>query len=297
MTNALQLLSPEIQLLLLGVAPPVAVATPLLLFAWRPWRRDPAVVDGPAWCAPFALVLGFTAAFAALLGWGFLTPARNMEWLPYAGLAAATVGLVARPARPAPVVALVLAAAWSVIAILWRNRWDGGVEGLRHLGIAALALLVLTAGFFPLASRSRGPILPLALTLVFATAGYVLFGAAHSSSLGQLSGAMVAGLGVCTGLAIWNRNFTLGPSGSLVAATLLGTLLLNGIYANYGYDMPVVPCALVALGAVLSGVEHIPALHERSLPVRGTATLAAVAIPLAIAAWMSFQIASEYSDY
>lgn len=297
MTVSSQLLDGEAIQVLKGVVPPIAATTAALLLAWRPWRRPPHTT-GRAWGATLGLVLGFFAAFVAVKGYWPPFPAlAGTDWFPYVGIAVAVVGLCVRtssgqiPRRA--MVALTVLASWLMLRTMWTNRWHGGIEGVLHVGISSTVLVVLSLAMAPLGSKSRGPVLPLALTLICSVASFVLL-AGSGASMGQLAGALAAGLGVCTALGFCNREFTLHASGTWVVAMLLGCLLLGGHYFN---NAPPLHIALVVLSMLCTWVDRWGMLTGRSLLVRGSVVLGIVAAPLVVAGWLAWQTMAELEYY
>jgi hypothetical protein len=293
-TAGSQLLDGETLQVLKGVVPPLAVATPLLFLAWRPWRGRAAVTDGGAWGASLGLALGFFAAYVYVKGyWPPFPAVSGTDWFPYIGVLVAVVTLCIRAPSGhlwRPTVVLAILASWQILRTMWVNRWDGGAEGLLHVGISATVLVVLSLGLAPLGSRSRGPLLPLVLTLTCSVTGFVLF-AGSGASMGQLAGALASVLGVCTALGFWNRQFTLHRSGALVVAMLLGCLLVGGHYFN---NSPPLPSALVALAPLCAWVDRWEVVAARTPLVRAGVVLGTVAVPLAVAGWLAWQTLAQY---
>jgi hypothetical protein len=146
-----------------------------------------------------------------------LPPGDATEWLVVLVALAGVLGAIAiRPQALWTGVALLLLAASPLLMLsrLW-NGWDGA-EAFAQLGLSSAVLVATGAGLAPLGARARGAALPLALSMVSATGGYVLF-AGQSASLGQLSGALAAGFGAAAAGRSCSRS---GSAGSCCSATI-----------------------------------------------------------------------------
>ncbi len=271
-----------------GVLPPVAVATPALLYVWRPWRREACA--GSDWAGIVAIGAAPIAAAIALEGQLPWPPVTGGQWLSLSLLAAVVFAIAAERFRlgsiawHAGAVLLLLVVPALVLRRLIENSWQGS-EIIWQLGVAGALIATLTYSLPALWSRRPGSTMPIALTLVASAAGFVLLGAS-SAKLGQLAGALAAGLGVCAACAIGNRSFCLGRGAALVFALAFVGLLLSGYHFA---ELSILVGLLVWMAPLSLWAAEIPAL--RSKPI---VALLPCLLLLGLAGYLGAPVADPY---
>ncbi len=193
-----------------GAAGSVAL---VLALGARPWRGR--AHPTPAWCAPVALGTGSALGFWLTRGRPSFPPTQAVQWLFYAALAGAALGVLEAfgPRRVRALRLLAAALLPFVMLEFQRARHWPGLAGI--LLTAGLALLVLAAWSTLSAQEERPPgggatALGLALTTALAAGSYGLSGGALFA---QLAGALALATGLCALLGFWRRGPGLGPAG------------------------------------------------------------------------------------
>lgn len=282
---------------LAGVAPPALVALGAGLAFLR--RPDAAAADAGASGRPaaVALGLGFLAALITILGHDVLMrPNSVLPKLGWVALAGSLWGLLeASPRLPGflrPPLRLALSAGlcWWLLSFMREHHWEGA-EVAGWLGALSVTLAVVWSAVQPLAVRSAGLSLPLALALLAAGTGGAL-NLAGSASLAQLAGALGVGTGVLA-LVAWRRGaVALGRGGLAPYALLLGGAILGGRYAA---ELPP-SAAWVLAGAPLAlwAAELCPAARPRT---RGLVRVLLMVAAGGVAAWLAYEPAPANPYY
>ena len=203
------------------LAPAPIVAGIVLLALWR-WNRN-------SWAAGLATGCGFGAGFVAVAGFTF-APAAASDWLLYIAVAATAVGLLELAPRWVQWIAQALVAVGTVWLILGRVAeppWESPLSRFAWTSGLGAALLVWSAALGARPEATRGFVLPAALTITAAGASFLLLQDGNAK-LAELAAALSMALGVVAAIAWRYRELKLAPSGTGVAATTLGALLLCG---------------------------------------------------------------------
>ena len=291
------------QILLPGVLLP-AIATGLVLaFGWKLWRRAPAGIDG-RWSGAPALALGFAAAFVAISGvpTSFLpgssrTP-TGLDWLAWLTIPLALV-LPSLPkfGRWRHLLRGVIAV--SVVRLVLHNAfqrtWEDA-EGWKWLGgLSALYLLMWTCLEW-ISSRRSGASSPLLLWTL--AAGLAALAALTGSArIGQLGGAVAAGLGAASVIAWRWPRLTMSGSGVSMALALLFGLGLNAHVFSYTSATDIL---LVASAPFVALLAELPLLRQRKPSVRTASLVLLALVPIAVAltrAGLEFAASGSEYDY
>ncbi len=275
-----------VELFLDGVLPPLVIAAPPLALAWKPWRRDAG--PGRDWGMILALAAAPIAASVSLEGLPPLIPVKGTQWLWICLLAAALYAIVDERRRLTHYylgsLPLLLLTPLLIFQRLMENSWDW-TDSLNHLGVASLLLLVPVLYLPRIMSQGPGPLLPIALTLVASTAGFVLFGGG-SAVFGQLAGALAAALGLSVVVAFRKPEFVFGRGSLLVFSMALVGLLLCGHHFS-DLDRTV---GLLIWAAPLSLATFIlPVFHKRPI-----LALIPCVLVLALAAYLGAPVPDPY---
>jgi hypothetical protein len=263
---------------------PAAVALGVFL-AWRlAGRRGHA----DRYAAAHAVSAGFLVA-CLLFDWVKVPPAESWQWLPWLGLAAATVGPATAGSgtgwvdRLALRLALGAVAAWALVP-----TWPALAE-TRGLDLAAVALgiVVLCVALEGLPERFPGATFPWLLCGCAVAAAGVL-ALSYSLKFAQLAGAVAAALGGAAVAALFQRNAPAFRGGSDVFAVLIGGLVYTGwLYSSS--EVPVVCYVLPAVAPLGVWLCAAGPVARRSPVVNLAARLAIIGIPLAVAiVWAMF---------
>ncbi len=264
-----------------GLSAIIAVA--ILLPTLKPWRSPKSPTDKPlgTWGAPSALTLSFCAVFAWLVSTPHWPPPTQWGWLFFivliSGVAILLVTLVPK-FRLLHLFAGPLAA--GVLAWLLRPYVDEAQLWSWRLGVG-VALILFWIIMEPLAHRTRGWPIPLALTLTAGTSAYVILLSGHAT-FALLTGTTVSVLGVFTLFSFRNRNASLARGGILI----LGVILLSMLTLTQTYfDEEGLPfaCFILPLAApAFLWIGEFPPLKRRPFLAEGV-RLTACIIPLVIA--------------
>lgn len=271
-----------LELLLIGVVAPGALALALMVALTRPWRAEGAAVPG---AAAIALAAGYALGFALILGWPALPPLDVTHASPWAALALAPVAFVGgeRASR-------------------WRALWSGALGlglGLflaaplhagalgEHLGVAALVALTsvsLERGLDRGLAKAdpRGGALAV-IVLVTGASLATLFG--DVASLAQVTGALAAAVGAIFTLGLWRKRAAdLRRASPVIAGVVALNLWSAALYGNGRFEA----VALIALAPLA-----IALIPRRMLGGRVLAAVvrpvALIALPVVLAAALSGQ--------
>lgn len=257
---------------------PAAVALVVMFIGLRPFGRQVPQQRG-AWAGALALGLGYAAGNWGLTGGpGGGGPEQRLLFI---ALGAAALGLVESLARPPAAVRWLTrvgasaAAGWLLLAPLWEpQQWSHGQLALR-LGLVTATSVLVWSILDWLASEERGPSMALALAAA-GTIGASVIVLSGLASTGQLSGAMVAPLGVLL-LVTWRFPAAARLRSAVPPATLL--LVSHPVVGLFYAEMPLASFALLAAAPLAVAVVRIPWVQRRSRLVTLVLRLAAVSLP------------------
>jgi hypothetical protein len=280
------------QSLVPGVLAPALLAGLLLALGWRPWRSDvpgsrPAAPDG-SFLAGLALGSALFLANGLMFGWPALPQAGRalpaLERVAWIGLAFGALACLERPlCRLTP--ALWIAAAGA--ALWWLLEAFGRASDVGVLGGALGSMVALGGGLHLLARRAPGAWVPLVLLL--AGSGSALAIALRvSAKIGQLEGALCAGMGALWVLCLWRPRVVVVGSGLATWVLLHSCLLLLARI----YRLPALDLGLLAAAPLAAWVAEIGPLRRRAGWIRGGAGLAATGALLGVVlarAWLAYQ--------
>jgi len=250
---------------------------------------------GRWWRVPLLWAVGVALAYVAAHqqteGWPAWPPVEAQDWLLVAALPGVlVVALVASMLRPRWAWVIRAAAGLGLPPLLLQvyltTHWSAGQSAWRFplLGIATAGLwLSLHAQARPGEDRPARWLLA-ALAMAAGAAGVVLLAAAESISLGQLAGALATIL-----LGVWLASLFAGRSAEHIAIAavvdvawvLLAGLLLIGHF--YGTSIPWLALT-IALAPQLGWIGAAPGVRRLRPSANAACRLAAVAIPLVVAA-------------
>ncbi len=232
-----------------GVLAPALLSATALATAWRP-EKSPAEAPRPStslWGAPLALGLGYAAGHLGTHGWpSFPHHVGIKQGLFYVAVVLCAWGLgealfpLGSKLRLLGRAALCAWVPWFLLGFQREHAWGPSAAWLWSAGLAA-ALFALLSSQAPLSRRTNAAANLTAWVLV----GILASGALHlsgSTSLAQLTGALVCPLGVMLPIALRRPSFSLERGGDLCLVLLFGGLLMAGVYAG---ELP--PLAALAL--------------------------------------------------
>ena len=257
-------MSPLDVLLKSGLVPGAAAALVLLLAAFVARRSGRSRLREAG--AGLAVFVAFAVGMAWVEGWPSLPLADGanawtwVAWIGAAGLLVGWLGVAVRlPSAVALFLraALALGAAWAIVAALVPHSLEGSALVLQ-LAVAALG----TAMLWQAAAWASSPDLEkdtAALPLLIAAGGLAttLLIVSGAAIMGQVAGALAAGLGATYVLAFVLGRPALGGAGAAVAVPVLGALWLSAYaYLNWegALNFPFLSALLPAAGALLGMV-------------------------------------------
>jgi hypothetical protein len=270
--------------LLFGVALPLALATFILLLAWKPWRRGGTP---PAqWGGPLAVGLAFAITFAALQGPRHVLPVNSaIMWLFYISLGFTLLGLIDSLLRLPLLVRGILifvAAAVSAFILLRFNftnqTWDALHGSLWLAAIAAVAVL-WWASFEQSAIGGR-MIASLSMAAVGGISALIVAVLVEQTT-GQAMGAMALALTIAVVLAAWSRRASV-ERGTAVVLAGIGVTALFGEY--FISSLPLQYVLLLGFAPATLWVGRIGFINRQRPWVRSIIQLILICIPLGIAA-------------
>lgn len=284
--------------ILFGLVLPACIALIVITIAWRPWSKGS---PRGQWAGGLAIGGSFFAGMLGLQPMPAMPPVAVEDWLVFAGIAVAVLGVIDGLIRLPKIVRIVIAVAVSgaivylVLIPLTRGsrftpaQWSGK-EAATWITVITIAM---TLGFLVLeraTQKLHDATVPLLMTMAAGTLGlYMMF--SNSQSFGQRAGVIAAATGAIFAIAIWSKKVSLARGGVLAFVVLFGGLLAT-CYA-------LVPNP-VTYRLVLIGISPLVGLLPSVLPMRDWKRwiICAIfaAIPLGIALIpAAIQFAHEYN--
>lgn len=275
-----------ITVLLWGATAPALLAAGLLLFALRPWAsaapHDAAGTAAPhrgRWGAAVALATGYVAGHWGLAGGPLSTNNDISQMLLYLAAAGGVIGALDALWRPPLLLrwALRLALCGASSWLLLRPLLAQGGPLLQH----ALALSTVAGGMLAAwsvvdgaAESEPGPGLGLAL-LLWVVAGAAVLVMAGTAAVGQLAGALAAGLG-----GLWVITWRWPAAGRLASAAPVLALVAVGQWAVglFYAELPKASFVLLVLAPLGLVLVQLPLLARRAPLVRLVLRLGLVAL-------------------
>ncbi len=259
-----------LELLLIGVVVPGALALALMVGLTRPWRTQGAAVPG---AAAIALAAGYALGFGLILGWPALPPIDVTHASPWVALLLAPLALIggerASRWRMLGTGALGLGTGLFLLSPLYG---DAPATLVALAALVALTFVVLERGLDRGLAKAdpRGGALAV-IVLVTGASLATLFG--DVASLAQVTGALAAAVGATFVVALWRgRVVALRHAAPVVAAVVALNLWSAALYGNGRFEA----IALIAVAPLV--IAFVPA---RWL---GGRVLAAIARPAALVA-------------
>lgn len=177
--------------------------------------------------------------------------------------------------------ALLGALCWTMLTNL-RSGWDAKT-GVAQIGAATAALCVLLVVFRTTLAEAAPRRHTLLWTLCLAfDAGVLALGG--SALLGQLAGALAAGLGTAAALQFLRKEPVLVPALGVCLAAGHGGVLLAGFHFT---EPPLVALGLATLAPCLLGIGALPGLRSRPL-LANLVLVPAVLASGAVAVWLAY---------
>ncbi|MCG8418934.1 MAG: hypothetical protein MJE77_13435 [Proteobacteria bacterium] len=232
-----------VQLALYGVLIPALVAGVIVVVAGRAWRTEgsaPAIV-GPG------LAAGFVAGYWGLLGAPAAIPIDVTGWLPHLAVLAAVAcavenGISSRAVHWAGRLVVSLVTAWLLLRPLAGSSWTTGQAMVTTAGFG----LVLLATWYFIARAATGEhrLVGVGLAILLAASTAAAVAASGSLLVGQLTGAMAAGLGALfVAMLVFAAIPTADKAAGVVAIVTGGAAILGFAYSQ----LPVVSLLLLAI--------------------------------------------------
>ncbi|HSR66714.1 MAG TPA: hypothetical protein VLU25_02140 [Acidobacteriota bacterium] len=284
-----------LQHIILAIVVPIAVtAACVLVFRALADDRQAGLRRGAA----LGLGLAFAVGHWIILDWPSFPPIDSTRWLAYLALAAALLGLVeGGPKLPSWAhwglrLILAVGTVWLIGKPIFLNSMQGLQIVLAVVGFS-LGLLVLWTEIDQLAARVAGVSVPLALT-VLATATSFGLVVSHTASLGQLTGALAAGLGVLAALALLFPELKMNRGSSGVVANLLAGLWVSGyFYAS----LPLYTVLLLWLSPSALWLAEAGPLRNLGPFAKAVLRVLLIAIPAGAAVYLAYQANATPDDY
>lgn len=223
--------------------------------------------EASPWAIGLAIAGGYLLAFIGISGGLRLPPTDAQGWLAIMGTLALVIPIAAMMSRkrlpPALLtIAFIIATTWMVTMRRQHALTSG--EFYKLLATAIVAAVGWWALMEPLASRRRGPTIPILLSGVFGSAALVLINAG-TQRMGQIEGAVAVVLLVIALLGFWLTDLTLSR-GALAILTIVG---LGTLYCGYLYaDVKPIDIAILSVAALSAWIGEAPIIRTRRPPVR-----------------------------
>lgn len=301
--------------LALGAIPPAFIAAVYFVALWL--KRSPVMhADGSAIRAerrillvPVVMTCAMVFTFMAVFGMPTLAPVTAFDWLPLIGVAAGFAGVIASlegiPSfvRWTPAVGAMLFAAWASAKNPIASSWPAE-QSAAYLLESMLMGVVVLAGANWLASRRPG-LAPVLVLMLFAGAVTQLLVLGYfSMKVGQVAGMGASMLIAAAGVALWRKEFRLGPGGvTFIVVVTMAALGQGKLYGQASPELARVYAALAVLsvvGAALVGWGLSTKVGPR---MRGAIVVVVAALPLlaglgvAGKKWAAEQEAASESEY
>ena len=284
--------------LLLGVLAPMAIASAIMLVAWRTWNTR---IPRGWWGGATGIALAYIAAHIGLNGPPQFRPAPVESWLVWIALGGMIIGLVESRAG-GPWWARLMWRALFAAGCVWliarlrviNGQWSAAEGALYAAGLAG-AVVVFWSICGALSDRidKQGGGAGAALTLFVVTgvsaAIVVLDG--QTLIVGQLTGALAMALLACAAVAWWNPVATIGRGGAAVVGLLAPMLWLDACLWS---ELHWWNAAALAISPALPFAADAPFVARRAGWVRTLVRVGAVAIPLA--ALLGVEISQAVDD-
>ena len=239
--------------------------------------------------APFGLALGFATGQIVLVGFPGLLPIDVTLRLPHLALLAAGVGAVEALTKARPKLTWGLRGAMGglLLAALLppalEYRFTGAETVLWPVGLLA-ACLLFSWVLDHLSRTTRGVNLPLLLVLLISAAAAALT-MTYSAMLGQLAGALAAGVGAMGLAALLLPGRLVWPGATAVTATVFSGLLICGhLYSS----LPVQSAVGLWLAPFLSALASVGPLRRAPAWLRRTLRFLLLLIPAGLAVWFAW---------
>lgn len=277
----------DLDTILRGALPPILAALLLVSLAG-------------ARLLPLAVGVGLYVAFGLLKqSWPPLptelwSEPNGMGWLLWGMLALSSVGLLERlrllparvSARGGPALAAV--AAWLVLQKVASHCT--GVEIAMLVGSAALLAIASVLAMRTVLGRASGSVASAAVFAVVLSLDAVIVTMGKSAFLGQLCGAVAAAVGASAVTCAWRRGLTLTAADAVWLGGAHALFLLAGAHLAY-LSWEAAGCAMGAPFLLLL----LPASFAQERPKSWvTAAAALVAVPMAVALWLSWPEPNPY---
>jgi hypothetical protein len=239
--------------------------------------------------APLGLALGFAAGQIALVGFPGIFPVDVTLRLPHLAILAAAVGAVEVFTRAGVRLRWGLRGALGgllIVALLppaIEHRFSGAEVFLWPAGLL-VAFLLFSLILDHLSRTTRAANLPLLLVLLISAAAAALT-MTYSAMLGQLAGALAAGIGAAGLAALLFPGRSLWPGATAAIATVYSGLLICGhLYSA----LPVQSALGLWLAPFLSALAGLGPLGRGPAWLRRTLRFALLLIPAGLAVWFAW---------
>jgi hypothetical protein len=277
-------------LALYGVALPALAAA-----GWYVVTRARLRAGGAAWVAALALLSAYVVGHVGLLGRPPFPPREAAHWTLWVACVAGALSLAeaASPPRLEGALRWALRAAvaagglYGMLAVLIEHSWGPWAGALGVAGSTGAALVGWAALERSFVARPGHPATPWwALSSIAAGAALAL-ALTGSLSLGQLAGALAAGLGVTAAAALILRSPRFVPAAGPVPVWILTGLLTAGVCFS---SLPWSSALLLALApATLLVIPPAPGSRSRELW-----RAAGILLPVGAAVLVAASSASSY---
>ncbi len=267
-----------------------------LLIAWRPFLRRRPEAKICLWAGGPALGVGLLLSAYFTLGkwpslampregkhWLEFKPSQAAERLPYLVILAMLVALFPLVTKswkwPYRIGGMLLAGAVPLLSMHTKIVRDfTTAESLAWIGGIALTLIVIWQLADRLASRTEGPILPIAWWACAAGAAAIEI-LMKTAKHAELHAGLAGCLGACVVIAAWRRDLRLERGFTLVFVLFYeATLIATYWYAAVSSLPPILLLAVAPLGAWVGRAKPIRRLKPAK---RSVVQLAGVLIPIA----------------
>lgn len=268
-----------------GVLVPGGVAGLILLFAWRPWRKEPAAAA--VFVPALAVAAAWTVARTAHADWSFPAwPApTSADWIPYLALGAGLVAALLHRTMHSFVAAALAASAtmWLMTARAIENELIESAFVFQAVG--AGALLLGAVSMQTLARRRPGPGAPIFMMLTCAAAAIALLNGGVASGAEQ-TGMLAACFGAMMVLGFLRPGRAQIQTAIAPGFAILGAQLLNGhLYAEMpaGVALLLVAAPSAAWAGTLPIVARLRPWQQFLVRTGAVLLVLGVAVAIAIA--------------